>query len=136
MVPGSSKPQEINGPMATDAFRPLSQESRNLGGTRQWNSTRVLKGELVLRYVVLVENAPMIQGRPPIAPRIDGDSSSIIGSTFLLRPRIEFPYRFAISWDLSAMGTGAAAVCSYVEATLPRLDLEGRNHEMASMPRA
>jgi hypothetical protein len=96
-----------------DALGPVPLESRNQGGSRQWTSPRAVKGDLVIKYREPVENAPITQGGPPIAPRIDGDGFSSVGGMFLISPQTIAPYRIAIDWDLSAMGAGAAAVTSY-----------------------
>lgn len=74
MLPGLSKPQTINSLIVNDGFGPVPLKSRNQDGTGQWSSTRAVKGELVIQYREPVENAPMTQGGPPLAPRIDGDS--------------------------------------------------------------
>ena len=113
MVPGSSKPQAVSRLTVTDALGPASLESRDVDGVRKWSSTRAVKGEMVVRYRTTVENTPLTQGGPPLAPRIDGDGFSSVGSMFLISPKIETPYRVAIDWDLSAMGAGAAAVSSF-----------------------
>jgi len=113
MVPGSSKPQEVIGMTVADALGPATLESHTVGGIRQWSSERALQGELVVRYRVPVENTPLTQGGPPLAPRIDGNGFSSVGSMFLMSPQIDAPYRIAIEWDLSTMGTGAAAVSSF-----------------------
>jgi len=113
MVPGASKPQTVEGLTVKDRLGPVPLESRNLGGSRQWSSTRAVKGDLVVQYREPIENAPMTQGGPPIQPRIDGDGFSSVGSMFLMSPQTKAPYRIAIDWDLSAMGVGAAAVSSY-----------------------
>src|SRR5580692_4498195 len=113
MVPGLSKPQTVEGLTVNDGLGPVPLESRNLNGNRQWSSTRALKGELLIKYNAPIENAPMTQGGPPIAPRIDGDGFSSVGSMFLLSPQTTAAYQIAIDWDLSAMGAGAAAVSSY-----------------------
>jgi hypothetical protein len=113
MVPGASKPQTVEGLTVNDGLGPVPLESRNSGGSRQWSSTRAVKGELVIKYREPIENAPMTQGGPPIAPRIDGDGFSSVGSMFVMSPQTSAPCRIAIDWDLSAMGAGAAAVSSY-----------------------
>jgi hypothetical protein len=113
MVPGSSKPQTVESLTVNDGLGSVPLESRNLGGSLRWSSTRAVKGELVIKYREPVENSPIIQGGPPIMPRIDGDGFSSVGGMFLVSPQITVPYRIAIDWDLSAMGAGAAAVSSY-----------------------
>jgi hypothetical protein len=113
MVPGSSKPQTVESLTVNDGLGSVPLESRNLGGSLRWSSTRAVKGELVIKYREPVENSPIIQGGPPIMPRIDGDGFSSVGGMFLVSPQIAVPYRIAIDWDLSAMGAGAAAVSSY-----------------------
>jgi hypothetical protein len=113
MVPGLSKPQTVEGLTVKDALGAVPLESRTEGGSRQWISTRAVKGELAIKYREPVENAPMTQGGPPIAPRIDGDGFSSIGGMFLVSPETTALYRIAIEWDLSAMGAGAAAVSSF-----------------------
>jgi len=118
MVPGSSKPQTVEGLTVNDGLGPVPLESRNLGGSRRWSSTRAVKGELAIKYREPIENAPITQGGPPIAPRIDGDGFSSVGSMFLMSPQTKAPYRIAIDWDLSAMGVGAAAVSSYGDGTV------------------
>lgn len=89
-----------------DGLGPVPLESQNLGGSRRWSSTRAVKGELVTKYREPIENAPMTQGGPPLAPRIDGDGFSSVGGMFLISPQTKAPYRIAIDWDLSAMGAG------------------------------
>ena len=113
MVPGSSKPQTVDRLTVNDGLGPVPLESRNQDGTRIWSSTRAVKGELVVQYREPVENSPMTQGGPPLAPRIDGDGFSSVGDMFLMSPQTKAPYRIAIEWDLSAMGAGAAAVSSF-----------------------
>jgi len=113
MVPGSSRPLTVAGLTVIDGLGPVPLESRNPGGSRQWSSTRAVKGELVIKYQEPIENTPMTQGGPPLAPRIDGDGFSSVGGMFLMLPQTEAPYRISIAWDLSAMGAGAAAVSSY-----------------------
>lgn len=53
-------------------------------------STRAVKGDLVIRYREPIENAPMTQGGPPLAPRIDGDGFSSAGSMVLMSPQTRF----------------------------------------------
>ena len=113
MVPGLSEPQTVEDLTVHDGLGPVPLESRNQNGNRLWSSTRAVKGELAIQYREPIENAPMTQGGPPIAPRIDGDGFSSVGSMFLMSPQTKAPYRIAIDWDLSAMGAGAAAVSSY-----------------------
>jgi hypothetical protein len=113
MVPGLSKPQTIEALTVKDGLGPVPLESRNSGGSLRWSSSRAVKGELVIGYREPIENAPITQGGPPIAPRIDGDGFSSVGAMFLVSPQTTVPYRIAIDWDLSAMGAGAAAVSSY-----------------------
>jgi hypothetical protein len=113
MVPGLSKPQTVEGLAVNDGLGPVPLASRNSGGGLQWSSTRAVKGDLVIKYREPIENAPMTQGGPPIAPRIDGDGFSSVGSMFLMSPQTAAQYRIAIDWDLSAMGAGAGAVSSY-----------------------
>lgn len=113
MVPGSSKPQTVEGLTVNDGFGPVPLESRNQDGNRRWSSTRAVKGGLTIKYREPIENAPMTQGGPPLAPRIDGDGFSSVGGMFLMAPQTKAPYRIAIDWDLSAMGAGAAAVSSF-----------------------
>jgi len=113
MVPGSSKPQTVEGLAVHDGLGPVPLESRNPGGSLRWSTTRAVKGELVIKYREPIENAPMTQGGPPLGPRIDGDGFSSVGGMFLMSPQTKPPYRIAIDWDLSAMGDGAAAVSSF-----------------------
>src|SRR5579863_6827809 len=113
MIPGASKPQTVDGLTVNDGVGAVPLESHNQDGTRLWSSTRAVKGELTVRYREPIENAPMTQGGPPLAPRIDGDGFSSVGSMFLISPQTKAPYRIAIAWDLSVMGAGAAAVSSY-----------------------
>ncbi len=113
MIPGASKPQTVEGLTVNDGLGPVPLESRNQDGARQWSSPRAVKGELAIRYREPIENAPMTQGGPPLAPRIDGDGFSSVGNMFLMSPQTKAQYRIAIEWDLSAMGAGAAAVSSY-----------------------
>jgi len=113
MVPGSSKPQTVEGLTVNDGLGPVPLESRNQGGSLQWSSTRAVKGEVVIKYREPIENAPMTQGGPPLAPRIDGDGFSSVGGMFLMSPQTKAPYQIAIDWDLSAMGAGVAAVSSF-----------------------
>src|SRR5207253_4381554 len=94
MVPGASKPQAVEDLTVSDAQGSVPLESRNQG-VRQWSSTRPVKGELAVRYRLPIENSPMTQGGPPIAPRIDGDGFSTVGSMFLLSPKTDVPYRMA-----------------------------------------
>ena len=113
MVPGSSKPQTVEGLTVNDALGTVPLESKNPGGGLRWSSSRAIKGELVIKYREPIENSPMTQGGPPLAPRIDGDGFSSVGGMFLISPQTKAPYRITIDWDLSAMGAGAAAVSSY-----------------------
>jgi predicted metalloprotease with PDZ domain len=113
MVPGLSKPQTVESLAVKDGLGSVPLESRNIAGSLRWSSTRAVKGELVIKYREPIENAPMTQGGPPLAPRIDGDGFSSVGSMFLMSPQTKTSYRIAIDWDLSAMGVGAAAVSSY-----------------------
>src|ERR1700679_3788435 len=50
MVPGLRKPQTVEGLTVKDGLGPVPLESRNLGGGRQWSSTREVKGDLVIKY--------------------------------------------------------------------------------------
>ena len=77
---------------------PVPLESRSVDGLRQWSSARAVKGDLVVKYGVPVENTPLTQGGPPLSPRVDGDGFSSVGNMFLMSPRIEGPYRVAINW--------------------------------------
>ena len=113
MVPGASKPQTVEGLTVKDGLGPVPLQSKDVDGSRRWSSPRAVKGELQITYREPVENAPMTQGGPPLAPRTDGDGFSSAGSMFLLSPQTAAPYRIAIDWDLSAMGAGAAAASSY-----------------------
>ena len=113
MIPGASKPQMVVGLTVNDGLGLAPLESRDANGTRQWSSSRAVKGDLAIQYREPIENSPMLQGGPPIAPRIDGDGFSSVGNMFLVSPQTNAAYQIAIDWDLSAMGTGAAAVSSY-----------------------
>lgn len=113
MVPGASKPQTVESLTVKDALGPVPLQSRIENGVLHWSSPRAVKGELLVDYREPVENAPMTQGGPPLAPRIDGDGFSSVGDMFLIAVQTKVPYRIAIEWDLSAMGSGAAAVSSF-----------------------
>jgi hypothetical protein len=113
MVPGLSKPQTVVDLVVGDGLGAVPLESRNQDGRRQWTSSRAVKGDLMIKYKEPIENAPMTQGGPPLAPRIDGDGFSSVGGMFLMSPQTKAPYRIRLEWDLSAMGAGAAAVSSY-----------------------
>ncbi|WP_293454715.1 hypothetical protein [Phenylobacterium sp.] len=74
---------------------------------------RAIAGGLNVRYRLVVENAPESGGTTPIWPRIDGRAFSATGMTMLALPEAKTPYRVRLTWDLTAMGPGAAAVSSF-----------------------
>jgi predicted metalloprotease with PDZ domain len=111
-VPGMAKPLTVEDLSVTDAtgLAPVTSPS---GEERSWTSARAIKGDIVVRYRLPIENTTPTQGGPPINPRIDGDGFSSQGAMLLMSPQTKAPYRVAIQWDLSAMGPGAEGVTSY-----------------------
>ena len=117
MVPGSSKPQTVENLTATDGLGPLPLESKNLGGSLRWTSTRPVKGELAIKYREPIENSPMTQGGPPLAPRIDGDGFSSVGGMFLSGSTLYYASRsngalHAVTWAAGAPSTTTDHVVS------------------------
>lgn len=80
------------------------------GPSREWVTDRAVTGMLTVNYSV-----PARAMAPPFAFSDDGDATSAAGQVFLLMPPSAQHYRTAISWDLSALPTGARAVSSFGE---------------------
>ena len=111
-VPGMARPLTVENLTVTDASGPVTLVSHS-DEDRSWKASRAVKGEVVVRYRLLIENTVPTQGGPPINPRIDGDGFSSQGAMLIMSPQTKAPYRVAIHWDLAAMGAGAEGVSSY-----------------------
>ncbi|MDZ4374481.1 MAG: hypothetical protein U1C74_24075 [Phenylobacterium sp.] len=112
-VPGVSRPSIVTDPEITDASGRVPVTRSDRQGNSEWTPQRAIKGDATVRYRLQVENAPMTQGGPPIAPRIDGRGFSGTGNVLLMTPRIAAPHRVALKWDLSGMAKGSEAVTSF-----------------------
>lgn len=79
---------------------------------REWRADRDTIGEVSVSYRVAVEAPLAAKGAaPPIELRNDDHAVSASGASFVLRP-VQGEYRFAVSWDLSALPDNASAVSS------------------------
>jgi predicted metalloprotease with PDZ domain len=90
--------------------------------SRHWTAARAVEGPLTVRYRVPVTNALNPRGAaPPLELRSEEGALSAAGSTFLLLPDSEQPYRVALKWDLGAGGAKASALSSFGpgDVTLP-----------------
>jgi hypothetical protein len=118
LVPGVGKPQTVENLTVNDDTGDVPLQSHTENGVLHWNSPRAVKGDLAIDYREPIENAPMIQGGPPLSPRIDGDGFSSVGDMFLIAVQTKAPCRIAIQWDLAAMGAGAEGVSSFGDGDL------------------
>lgn len=116
-LPGLSRPQVISGLMAEDEAGPLplTESGENL---KSWSASREVAGVVRVRYRMGLQNAPMLQGGPPNAPRIDGSAFSSVGDMLFMKPHVEGPVRINVDWDLSAMGPGAEAISSFGDGSI------------------
>lgn len=119
--PGLTRPQGMTNLSVSDGHGsvPLSANRRDFPDS--WRAGRAVQGDLTVRYRLPIMNDNHASGGPQGSPRIDGDGISSIGEMLLMRPEVSIPYRLSVTWDLSAMGPGAAAVWTYGEGdvTLP-----------------
>jgi hypothetical protein len=107
-IPTEFRVSDQAGPLAVHAVQP---EPDSPGSA--FAASRSIKGDLVIRYRVKIQNSPDNGGTTPIFPRLDGKAFSAIGMTLLAAPVTDAPYRLAIKWDLSEMGAGARGVSSF-----------------------
>jgi hypothetical protein len=81
---------------------------------RQWLVARAVNGDIEVRYRVPIDDAPNLRGSaPPLELRSEGAVFSGGGSTFLLLPETNVPYRIRLHWDLSAMPPNASGLSSF-----------------------
>lgn len=105
----------MTGLKATDALGEVPLAAKDdpvaIAYARHWTATRAVKGDLVVTYRAPVDNTPPKRGSgPPYSLRTEGGGVSGVGNTFILLPESARPYRIALSWDLSALGTKATAM--------------------------
>jgi predicted metalloprotease with PDZ domain len=95
---------------------PLTVQDERQGEdeVRRWLVARAVNGNIRVRYLVPIDNAPNQRGSaPPLELRSDGAVFSGAGSTFLLLPETNVPYRIRLHWDLSAMPANASGLSSF-----------------------
>ena len=109
-VPGAGRPQPVVDLVASDASGavPLTNS-----GEGEWTAGRRVAGQLVVRYRLPLENVVPVSGGPPINLRIDGDGFSVQGRGLVMAAPVKGAHRFAIRWNLAAMGPGAEGVSSF-----------------------
>jgi predicted metalloprotease with PDZ domain len=91
----------------------LHDKGGSADGLRQWFADRPVEGTLRVRYRVPTSAPPAPRGAaPPLELTSESGGFSGAGSTFLLLPPGDKPYRLAVEWDLSGLPAGAAGVSS------------------------
>ncbi len=81
---------------------------------RHWAPTRAVHGVLRIHYRAPISNAlPSRGAAPPLDIRTDDGGFGGAGSYFLVTPEVQTPVRFSLTWDLSAMPKGAAAISNF-----------------------
>lgn len=112
-APGMTGPQAMEGLSVTDDAGPVPVTPDKAQAPTAWTAGRGVRGALTIRYRLPIVNDDRAAGGPPINLRVDGDGVSAVGGFLMARPATTTPYRVALSWDLSAMGPGAAAVSTF-----------------------
>jgi len=117
---------------ATDAKGMLVLEAKDdTGGApvpyRHWIPTRLVVGDLSVRYRAPISTAMPKRTGPPFALRTEGGGFSGAGAIFLVEPASSKPYRLALRWDLSELGPQATGSSSFGEG-----DADISNPEEAS----
>lgn len=112
-APGMTGPQAMEGLVVTDDAGPVPLTPEKADSPAAWTAGRPVQGVLTVRYRLPVTNDDRATGGPPINVRVDGAGVSAVGGFLMARPATKSAYRVALTWDLSAMGAGAAAVSSF-----------------------
>lgn len=111
-MPGQARPHRVSYFVASDVTGdiPLKMEP---GMAASWKVLRAVNGDVTIRYILELENIPMLQGGPPTAVRVDGQAFSGVGSVLFAQPTLEQPVAISVNWHLDAMPEGAEAVSSF-----------------------
>src|SRR6185437_6238516 len=112
-VPGMVRAQSVRDMAVSDAGGPARMVLRNSESSLTWKTTRALKGDVMVHYLIRAENIPLAAGGPAVQLRVDGNGFSGQGDMIIAAPQIRTPYRIGVEWDLTAMGPGAMGVSSY-----------------------
>jgi predicted metalloprotease with PDZ domain len=108
----------LTGLTATDAAGPIplsvNDDPVAIAYSRHWLAGRAVKGEITVRYRAPVDDTPPPRGSgPPYSLRTEGGGLSGVGNTFILLPEGRKAYPIVLSWDLTALPKGSAAMSSY-----------------------
>lgn len=116
MAPRMVAPIRVEQLSVTDAMGAVALQDDGRTGLRRWRAPRAMAGELTVRYRIPIDNAA--GGSLSTIPYVDGAGLFGVGNMLLLIPQLETPHRIALSWDLSALPTGATAISTFGEGDL------------------
>lgn len=89
------------------------REGEGDAAARVWTFGRAAKGPVSISYGAPVGLKSATRGAaPPLELRNDDSTFSGAGSTFLILPESDRPYRLRVEWDLAALPSGTIGVSS------------------------
>jgi hypothetical protein len=110
----------LTGLTAADAAGPIPLTVRDdapaIAWSRHWIAGRPVHGDVRVSYRAPIDDKPPARGSgPPYSLRTEGGGVSGVGNTFLLLPETTRPLAVSLSWDLSRLPAGSAAMSSFGE---------------------
>lgn len=111
-MPGQARSHRVGDVSARDKQGVIGLQEKP-GMVTEWTVARAVSGDVTIRYTLMLESIPMLQGGPPTAVRVDGRAFSGIGEVLFARPNIHTPVAIKVNWHLDQMPKGAQAVTSF-----------------------